>query len=274
MKVSVLMGDLGKPTVSGDWGYSLYIEHEDKTILLDAGSSRRFVEKADELGLDLEKVDFAVLSHAHFDHADGFEFFLAKNKTAPLYMREEAKNSFYENPLNQDSLNYIGPSVDIFLRFESRFEKINEVKTQISDGIWLLAHTTEGLDAIGRRQRLFKHIDGGDTAPDDFAHEHTLIFETADGLIVFNSCCHAGVLNIIKEVNEAFPDQKIKAIVGGFHLVGQKELSVRALAQELNKQIDGQIYTGHCTGEEQFGYLKAVLGDKLGELKAGLVFEL
>ena len=75
LRVSVLVDNEDGTGLKGEWGLSFYIEYGDSVILLDAGLSALFAENASGLGLDLSKVDFAVLSHAHDDHANGFDRF-------------------------------------------------------------------------------------------------------------------------------------------------------------------------------------------------------
>ena len=60
-------------------GLSLYIEYRGKRLLLDGGASGRFADNAQKLGVDLADVDLGVLSHGHYDHADGLRrfFFVA-----------------------------------------------------------------------------------------------------------------------------------------------------------------------------------------------------
>lgn len=41
--------------------------------------------------------------------------------------------------------------------------------------------------------------------PDDFSHEQSMVLETGRGLVVLNSCCHGGVVNIVKGVLDQFP---------------------------------------------------------------------
>ncbi len=63
MKATVLVDNIGNEAAHGEWGLAIYIEYEDKRILLDVGSSGLFAENAEKLGIDLSTVDFAVLSH-------------------------------------------------------------------------------------------------------------------------------------------------------------------------------------------------------------------
>ena len=76
-------------------GLSLYIETEKHKILFDSGQTSIFSSNADLLGVDLSKVDVAVLSHGHYDHGGGLERFLEINKTAPIYINRNAFGKFY-----------------------------------------------------------------------------------------------------------------------------------------------------------------------------------
>ena len=87
MKITILIDNLTKGTLTAEWGLSLYIEYQDFHILLDTGASDRFARNAAHLGIDLGSVDFGVLSHAHYDHANGMCTFFEQNPKAPFYLR-------------------------------------------------------------------------------------------------------------------------------------------------------------------------------------------
>ena len=71
-----------------EFGLSFLIEANGRRVLFDAGQSGKIVENARTLGVDLSAVDTAVLSHGHYDHADGFPAFLEVNGQADLYVHE------------------------------------------------------------------------------------------------------------------------------------------------------------------------------------------
>ena len=75
MKATVLVDNNTKDLLKPEWGLSILIETNGHKILLDTGTTGIFVENAESMGIDLESVDCGVLSHAHFDHADGMEAF-------------------------------------------------------------------------------------------------------------------------------------------------------------------------------------------------------
>ena len=72
MKItSLLENTTSHSDMKTEHGLSLYIETENLNILFDMGQSANFAENAQKLGIDLKKVDFAVLSHGHYDHGGG-----------------------------------------------------------------------------------------------------------------------------------------------------------------------------------------------------------
>ena len=81
MKATVIVDNIGN-IYPGEWGLCIYIENNGKNILLDAGSSNLFIDNAKKLNLNLQAVDYGVLSHAHYDHANGIPAFLDLNKNA------------------------------------------------------------------------------------------------------------------------------------------------------------------------------------------------
>lgn len=281
MRATVLVDNIKGCGLKGEWGLCVYIEYEDKVVLLDTGASDLFVRNAKKLGLDLEKVDFAVLSHAHFDHADGMRPFFEINKKAPFYLQKGTEENCYEKIWLYRK--YIGIPRGILREAGERI-RFTEGKFQICPGVWLLPHTTPGLEAVGRRNHMYLRSseNGGEETdrggrkwrPDDFSHEQSLVFDAEDGLVIFNSCSHGGADNIINEVKAAFPGEKIKAIIGGFHLYTRKADEVRELARSIRDTGIQQVYTGHCTGDRAYAVLSDELGDMIHQLSCGLVIEL
>lgn len=87
MQIKILTDNNTKDTLQAEWGLSLLIEYEGHLLLLDAGATGIFADNARQLGIPIEKIELAVLSHAHYDHADGMERFFRENKNAKCYIR-------------------------------------------------------------------------------------------------------------------------------------------------------------------------------------------
>lgn len=87
----------------------------------------------------------------------------------------------------------------------------------------------------------------GRRRPDDFSHEQSLVLDTKEGLVIFNSCSHGGADVIIREAEAAFPGKQIYGLIGGFHLFRSEDQEVRELADRIRKTGIRRICTGHCT---------------------------
>ena len=270
MKATVLIDNNSDNNLISEWGLSIYIEYGDKKILLDTGASNKFNKNAEKMGIDLSQVDMGVLSHAHFDHADGMQEFFRINDKAKFYLRQGSKENCYSRKIFIPA--YIGIKKGTLKRFEDRIHFVDGDYV-ISEGISLIPHKTNELDKIGKSNAMYIR-QNRKWVPDNFNHEQSLIFETEKGLVIFNSCSHAGADIVIQEAANTYPGKKIYALIGGFHLYGLPQEKVHTLASRIRETGVEKIYTGHCTGEKSFQVLKDDLGDTISQLKTGLVITL
>lgn len=266
MIAKILIDNNTKSELSSEWGLSVWIEHNGHTILLDTGASKTFAKNAEALGLDLGKVEYGVLSHAHFDHSDGLEAFFEKNKTASFYMRKGTRENCYSS--RKYYLKYIGIKKGLLEKYKDRIVYADG-DVELLPGAVLMPHKTPNLKMIGRRAGMYVRR-GIFWRPDDFKHEQSLVLETEKGLVVFNSCSHGGADNIIRETEKTWPGKKIYALVGGLHLFRSSDEEVRTVAERVRTLGIEKIYTGHCTGAHQMEILKEELGDVVEQIYTGM----
>ena len=97
------------------------------------------------------------------------------------------------------------------------------------------------------------------------------------GIVIFTGCSHSGALNMIKTVVDRFPDVPVKAVVGGFHLIGMPVFNtmggsrkdIQAIGSEMLAYPVDCYYTGHCTGDKAYAVLKDVMTDRLQPITTG-----
>ena len=255
MKIVTLMENTAwREDVCFEHGLSLYLETQSHNILFDAGQSAAFADNAQTLGVDLKQVDFAVLSHGHYDHSGGLGKFLEINEAAPVYVSRWAFEPHWES-----DGRYVG--VDPSLEANPRIRYVAE-KTELAEGITLFRMDTAPMDTAGLLVE-----EKGVRVPDDFRHEQYLLIEEQGKRILISGCSHKGILNIM----DAFrPD----ILIGGFHFMKITEEEKLAEAAKKLLTFDTVYYTGHCTGQKQYDYLKTVMGDKLHYVSAGTVLQL
>lgn len=266
MKITVLTDNKATSPLKGEWGLSLYIEKDEDKILLDTGASFLFARNAEKCGIDLSQVNLAFLSHAHYDHSDGFSEFFRINRNSPLYLNENCCENCYGK--RWIFSKYIGIKKGIIETYKDRLIKTKGFY-RVKENIYLLAHSDEDYSIYGKKNGLYQK-ENKKWNYDSFNHEQSLIIRTDKGLVIFNSCCHTGADNIIKEALEQFEGEKILALIGGFHLYKSSDKDVLDLAKRIKETGINAIYTGHCTGDKAFAVLKEQLGEKAHELYSGM----
>lgn len=265
-KLTVIVDNTPYGNMKGEWGLSILSEYAGKKILVDVGASELFAENMSKLGFDIEDIDYGVLSHAHYDHANGMPRFFKENHKAKFYLRETTGENCYVKKFF--FRKYIGIPKNVMTGYADRIEIVSG-DYKLFEGAYLIPHKTKGLEAIGKREMMYQKTLRGWKA-DDFSHEQSLVLDTDKGLVIINCCSHGGAVNIINEVKETFPDKGVYGLIGGFHLYNKSEDEVRQVAKKILKTGIDFVCTGHCTKDKAYNIMKEELGDKLQQLRVGL----
>lgn len=262
--------------LKAEHGLSLFIETENHKILFDMGQTNLFLENAKNLNINLKEVDFAVLSHGHYDHGGlpssendflGITAFLNINKTSPIFINENAFSDNYnaskkfigldkkllENPDFMQRAIFVGEEKEIVPKI-----KLNACNNKEK----IIPINTDGLC----------QLKNGVFIPEDFSHEHYLLIEENKKKILISGCSHKGILNI---VNWFKPD----ILIGGFHLKSldtenQSDIKILQNLGETLSSYKTTFYTCHCTGESQFAKLKSILKEKVFYIATGDTLDL
>lgn len=257
MKITVLTENTTELGLPVEHGLSLFIEIGDRRILFDSGQSDLFAKNAEALGVDLTTVDFAVLSHGHYDHGGGLQTFLTCNKTAPVFLSRYAFEPHYNG-----TEKYIG--LDTALQSSERLVLTGETH-RIADGLTLFScnERTRPFDFGSANLHVMQN---GVLMPEDFRHEQYLLIEENGRRILISGCSHKGILNIMEWFR---PD----VLIGGFHLMKQPcgDL-LRSYAIRLNAYPTA-YYTCHCTGTEQYAFMRGTM-QRLHYISAGTVLKI
>ena len=265
-KLTVIVDNTPYGNMKGEWGLSILSEYAGKKILVDVGASELFAENMSKLGFDIEDIDYGVLSHAHYDHANGMPRFFKENHKAKFYLRETTGENCYVKKFF--FRKYIGIPKNVMTGYADRIEIVSG-DYKLFEGAYLIPHKTKGLEAIGKREMMYQKTLRG-WKVDDFSHEQSLVLDTDKGLVIINCCSHGGAVNIINEVKETFPDKGVYGLIGGFHLYNKSEDEVRQVAKKILKTGIDFVCTGHCTKDKAYNIMKEELGDKLQQVRVGL----
>lgn len=259
MRIAILSNNYSNSDLPTEWGLSIYVEYNNKKILVDTGLSDMFMRNAKRMGIGLSNIDYIFLTHAHFDHTDGLPNLPLNGQK--IYMHKYARGKYRLIPSGYD-FNGVGwEKKDLTGKF-TLIE--NESFLKVDKGIYLSGSIPR---PHGTPQNNFFIKENDHYSADTIADEQLIIFELNDGLIVISGCTHFGVKNMTDFIRSKFHGKKVKALFAGLHL---KSFDDDSYSEELNSIIDylskcnlyEKIYALHCTGEKAGKLIEQKLNGK------------
>ena len=257
MKLSILTENVASGYFTAEFGLSYLIEHDDETILFDTGHSDNFLKNADRLNIDIDKVKTVVLSHGHWDHGNGLKYIKDKKLICHpnVFIKRYRRNDTIHNGLD---LSYA--------ELNDKFQIITSKEPY---------HISENIIFLGKIPRLtlfesqttpFVDESGNDDfIPDDSA----LAIIGDDELIVVTGCSHSGICNIVEYAKKVTGLNKIKVVIGGFHLALNDNQTKKTI-NYFKKQKVKYLLPSHCT---KLPALSAFYNEfRINQVAAGMVF--
>jgi 7,8-dihydropterin-6-yl-methyl-4-(beta-D-ribofuranosyl)aminobenzene 5'-phosphate synthase len=267
-RITVLYDAFGPSAdLEQDWGFAALIEYGGRRILFDTGNDAAiFARNAQRLGVDLTRLDGAVISHRHGDHTSGLSHLIEVNPGVTIWAPREG--AFFKSTPPRE---FLAPEPELprSLRYfnggapprwvagtpwpDGNFA-IETSTTEIVPGFFVITTTSQKPGTLEM-------------------NEVSLVIRTPQGLVVVVGCAHPGVEVILTEAAKI--DPTLYAVVGGFHLVLTPRDEVERVANDLHDRLKVQrVAPGHCTSELGFAILRNRFRDRFDQAGLGAVLTL
>ena len=263
MKLAVLIeNNTLDDRLHAEHGLAMYIEKDGFRLLFDTGESALFMENAEQMGIDLSVLDAVAFSHNHYDHCGGFLAFAQKHYPAcPVY----AHAGFFrrkwwdhsldatDEPTYENAMELVGPIMTPDYFFQNGYPGFRMIAAdvfELTQDIYLVGNfpTERGEEMPHPSSKM--ELDPDTFVADQFHDEQICVIRTKKGLILLTGCAHNGIINIMRTVEQRFPNESIYAIFGGTHLVQSQEPRITHTIDYLNNKDIVIAGVCHCTGPD------------------------
>ena len=241
--------EINEPLLA-EHGLSLLLEITSQEVtspfLLDTGSTKLAISyNAEKMGINLKGLRGIFLSHNHKDHTTGLETVLAITGPVPVFIHPYG---FYTkwvksgpSRLDKDRLADLGA----IWRAEEGPQPM--APFLLTSGP--IPRTTEFEEIIGLSDRKVEK--DGVMEPEAFLDDGALIMKIkGKGLVIVTGCAHSGIINTIHHGQKLGGNDKIYALIGGFHLTQASPQRITKTIHELKEKEIRYLVPLHCTGFE------------------------
>jgi 7,8-dihydropterin-6-yl-methyl-4-(beta-D-ribofuranosyl)aminobenzene 5'-phosphate synthase len=237
-----------------------YVGDHRHTLLFDAGpEGALFLRNCRNLGISLGDVEAVAISHGHWDHMgallEALDAITQDNnrRQVPCYVNP---GMFLERAATLTS-GQIAPFQRVPVPAELVAHGAQVVNSpeprMLLEACFYVSGEIPRLSSFekGRPDHLCRRAAHEPWQPDPFIMDERYVgVHVRDkGLIVFSACSHAGIINVLLNAREVFPDIPLYGVLGGLHLSGAAmERLIPDTVTHLKAFAPQHIMPAHCTG--------------------------
>lgn len=268
VKITLVVDNEAPPGLVAEHGFAVWIDTSDERFLFDTSQGAALVPNADALNVDLSQANALILSHGHYDHTGAVVAFLAANRNAPVIYAHDATIGRFSCRPDEQPPRQIGMADAVrqaLIQLPPERRIVLDAPHYLRPGIGItgpVARNTAFEDTGGPF-----YLDVDETQADPITDDLSLWFETVDGLVILTGCCHAGLVNTVRQVQRISGMTRIHGIIGGLHLLNAGPERLEATLAFLHECALDFLLPCHCTGTHVIDRLHAEFGD--AAIKAG-----
>jgi 7,8-dihydropterin-6-yl-methyl-4-(beta-D-ribofuranosyl)aminobenzene 5'-phosphate synthase len=254
---SVLEGGTTGDALRAEHGFSCLVDVERAgrrtRVLFDTGMSPDgMVENMRRLDLSPKDIDIVVLSHGHWDHTTGMHGLVAALGRAelPVLIHPEFWNRRRLVIPGRDPIEL--PTVSKPALEGAGFEIVEQRQPSfLLDGSLLVTGEVDRTTDFERGLLTQQALRDGRWEPDPLILDDQALVANVRGrgLVVITGCGHSGIVNILRYVRKLTAEDRLHAVIGGFHLSGPLfEQIIEPTTQALQEMAPDHLVPCHCTG--------------------------
>ncbi|MCQ5376665.1 MAG: MBL fold metallo-hydrolase [Candidatus Methanomethylicia archaeon] len=265
---------MGMRRIMAEHGFSALLKAEGGAVLFDAGQSGKVVISNIIATGEVSGIEKVVLSHGHYDHSGGL---LEIKEAFPSITKVYAgRGAFFRR-----YKKVRGKTVEIGAPFTE--EQVREKGVQIvecaspilvEDWIAATGKVTK-TNEFERPETEFYIYANNSYAQDPFEDDQGVIIRLkGKGLVIITGCAHSGIANTVKQAKIMTGEEKVYAIIGGFHLNDASDRRMGKTIDALKEANPEVLIPCHCTGFSATNEIINAFGAKVWEAGSGALFTL